>query len=268
VHNYALVPPIRNKKKQDKLEIDPETHPLMKPYREQSNGNPVMVSFGHRPKSASRTFHPGTMRIRLGHGEIADTAAAEGKNGIGLPPSVLAQLLRAPRIPRPGEELAEDGEPGGGELHDPNGLFLPNDQLFGKSQSAPTLGAKSSNRRGMASSWQDGDGQVGPSMSGLVIGEGSSDFLEGGGDDVCRRSTGGRLKGGTGKKKQSSGAVDHPKEWKRDFHIIEKQSNAVFELRKSGIAETKLMPLKDRLTRCDHIPHTTPYHTIPYHIGQ
>lgn len=254
VHNYALVPPIRNKKKEGKIEIDPETHPLMKPYREQSNGNPVMVSFGHRPKSASRTFHPGTMRIRLGHGEIAGTAA-EGKNGIGLPPSVLAQLLHAPHIPRPGEEL--DDEPGMGRheegtLHDPNDLFLPSDQLFGKSQSAPSLGAKSSSKRTMSNSWQYGDGQGSLSMSGLVVGEGSTGYVggnSGGFDEPFGSSPQGRRKGQGKEKGLPSGVVEHPVEWKRDFHVIEKPSNVVFELRKSGIAETKLMPLKDRLTR-------------------
>ncbi|CAE7763198.1 unnamed protein product, partial [Symbiodinium microadriaticum] len=43
--------------------------------------------------------------------------------------------------------------------------------------------------------------------------------------------------------------VENREEWVRDFHIMEKRSNEVFELRKSGIAETKLMPLKDRLAR-------------------
>jgi hypothetical protein len=37
--------------------------------------------------------------------------------------------------------------------------------------------------------------------------------------------------------------------WNNHFHVIEKHSNENFELRKSGIAELKLMPLKERLTR-------------------
>ena len=44
-------------------------------------------------------------------------------------------------------------------------------------------------------------------------------------------------------------AIKDRDEWVRDFHVIDRPSNEVFELRKSGIAETKLMPLKDRLAR-------------------
>ena len=29
------------------------------------------MNFGHRPRSANRTFHPATMKIKLDHGEIA-----------------------------------------------------------------------------------------------------------------------------------------------------------------------------------------------------
>ena len=161
VHNYALVPPIRKKGMEEAIPIDPETHPVMQPYREQSNRNPVMVSFGHRPRSASRTFHPSTMRIRLGHGEIADTSSAEGKNGIGLPPSVLAQILHAPRVPRPGEEL-EELEANGGDVEedrpDPHGLFLSKDELFGKACSAPARDTRggAEGEIGRSGTWQEG----------------------------------------------------------------------------------------------------------------
>jgi hypothetical protein len=131
VHNYTLVPPILSQV-HEKIAIDPDTHPLMKPYREQSNTNPVMCSFGHRPKSASRTFHPGTMKIRLAKGELAQPAG-NGRNGFGLPPSVLLKLLHAPKIHHPGEEdqetVEEQGE-GTNSLYDPHNLFLSNDQIF------------------------------------------------------------------------------------------------------------------------------------------
>jgi hypothetical protein len=145
VHNYTLVPPLLSHSSyHEKNDIDPDTHPLMKPYREQSNTNPVMCSFGHRPKSASRTFHPGTMKIRLSKGEIAQPAV-NGRNGFGLPPSVLLKLLHAPKIHHPGEEYQEEGgdEEGGGgvegdgtmSLYDPHHLFLSNDQIFNDGQS-------------------------------------------------------------------------------------------------------------------------------------
>jgi hypothetical protein len=137
VHNYTLVPPIStgatSKSSSHEL-IDPDTHPLMKPYREQSNTNPVMCSFGHRPKSASRTFHPGTMKIRLAKGEIAQPAK-NGKNGFGLPPSILSKLLHAPKIHHPGEEYQDDDTAIGGvtaenTLLDPHNLFLSNDEIL------------------------------------------------------------------------------------------------------------------------------------------
>lgn len=239
VHNYALVPPIRKKNTEEKVEIDPETHPLMKPYREQTNRNPVMVTFGHRPKSASRTFHPGTMRIRLGRGEIADTAAAGGKNGIGLPPSVLSQLLHAPPVPRPGEELQDDEDGGNAanrDLQDPNGLFLPADQLFGD----PSLGQSQSRSSTGGLGLGVGERGLGESTYG-ADGFGETEM----GGQNTRELT--RQKKQT-RREQKKEAV-HDQDWNNHFHVMDKLSNEVFELRKSGIAETKLMPLKDRLKR-------------------
>ncbi len=131
VHNYTLVPPIVGRNTEP-IEIDPDTHPLMKPYREQSNTNPVMCSFGHRPKSASRTFHPGTMKIRLRKGEVVQPNGG-GKNGFGLPPSVLSKLLHAPKIYHPGEEFEDPKEEK--TLADPHNLFLSNEELFETSPS-------------------------------------------------------------------------------------------------------------------------------------
>ena len=60
VHTYALIPPINDStiSANQNQSIDPETNPVMKPYRDQINRKPIMASFGHRPRSASRTFHP------------------------------------------------------------------------------------------------------------------------------------------------------------------------------------------------------------------
>jgi hypothetical protein len=38
-------------------------------------------------------------------------------------------------------------------------------------------------------------------------------------------------------------------EWDDHFHQIQQKSNFKFEIRKSGIAENKVRPLKERLTR-------------------
>jgi len=65
IHTYAIVAPIRvdnNIKTTDTL--DPDTYPLVKPYRKETNRKPKAISYGHRPSSANRTFHPGTMKVR------------------------------------------------------------------------------------------------------------------------------------------------------------------------------------------------------------
>lgn len=104
MYNYTLVPPLPGDEdrfekngKNDKENFDPHAHPTLRPYALESNLKPVVASFGHRPKSASRVFHPSTMKIRLKHGEIIDNY--ENKTGFGLPVSVLARLLHAPRLP-------------------------------------------------------------------------------------------------------------------------------------------------------------------------
>jgi hypothetical protein len=131
VHNYTLVPPVSQPK--EAMSTDPDTHPLMKPYREQTNRNPIMCSFGHRPKSASRTFHPGTMKVRMKKGEVA--AVNPSGNGFGLPPYVLAKILNAPKLNAP-NTLGTDSDIDTNakrleERSDPNGLFLSHEELFG-----------------------------------------------------------------------------------------------------------------------------------------
>ncbi len=65
--------------------------------REQTNRAPTMSSFGHRPTSASRTFHPATMKVLLKKGEIAKPNA-NGSNGFGLTPSILSKILQTPKL--------------------------------------------------------------------------------------------------------------------------------------------------------------------------
>lgn len=104
VHNYTIVAPVRThdaKKAYEKLE--PETNPRVRPYAQEAKLKPVLCSFGHRPRSASRTFHPATMKFRLKHGEIAHGGDNVLKTGFGLPVSVLAQVLHAPKLYHPSE---------------------------------------------------------------------------------------------------------------------------------------------------------------------
>jgi hypothetical protein len=104
VHNYTSVAPIRRaEEKQTRELLEPETNPRVRPYAQEAKQKPVLCSFGHRPRSASRTFHPATMKFRLQHGEIARGGDNIHKTGFGLPVSVLKQVLNAPKIYRPGE---------------------------------------------------------------------------------------------------------------------------------------------------------------------
>jgi hypothetical protein len=109
VHNYTIVAPPRAKAVEgnassDADDMDAETHPLMAPYAREAKSKPKIVSFGHRPRSASRTFHAATMRMKLRHQEVAKHT---GKSGFGLPVAVLAKVLRAPKIFSEEEQLAQ-----------------------------------------------------------------------------------------------------------------------------------------------------------------
>lgn len=104
VHNYTIVAPIKTHDEKQKRDIlEPETNPRVRPYAQEAKFKPVLCSFGHRPRSASRTFHPATMKFRLKHGEIARGGDNVHKTGFGLPVSVLKQVLKAPKLYRPGE---------------------------------------------------------------------------------------------------------------------------------------------------------------------
>jgi len=118
IHTYALIPPPRLKGETIPLDADPETNPFVKTYAKETKKKPHMVSYGHRPSSASRTFNPGTMKIRMKHNEVA-RAPAEGKFAFGLPVGILSKLLKAPHIDGPGAHNDDHEGHGsvGGESH-------------------------------------------------------------------------------------------------------------------------------------------------------
>lgn len=127
VYNYALVPPPRQKfdDEEEVQKIDPELHPKLKPYASEAKMKPIICSFGHRPKSASRTFHPATMKFRLRHSEIAKITS-NTQTGFGLPVAVLAKVLHAPQIrpPSAAENFVDDtiSEPTLGSYHNRNAI--------------------------------------------------------------------------------------------------------------------------------------------------
>jgi hypothetical protein len=137
VHNYTMIAPPREIMpllRSDIENLDPETNPRMKPYANEAKSKPTLVSFGHRPRSASRTFHPATMKFRLKHGEIASDT---NKTGFGLPVAILSQILHAPKISLPGTNTDEHDEEEEDDFHmkrqmgggqDFNDLFFSPDQ--------------------------------------------------------------------------------------------------------------------------------------------
>ena len=109
----GLLPPPRRARGRRRV-LDPDTLPLLEPYRSEALARPAARSFGHRPASASRTFHPASMQVRLRHGEIA-TAPGPEASGFGLPASTLAALLSADPPTRADSAL----DPSDGENPDP-----------------------------------------------------------------------------------------------------------------------------------------------------
>lgn len=110
IHNYTIIPPPRLEEDRQlfrKEPLEPETNPSVRAYAQESKLKPVMCSFGHRPRSASRTFHPATMRFRLKHGQILPSVTG-GRTGVGLPVAVLKQVLHAPKIAHNLAETMED----------------------------------------------------------------------------------------------------------------------------------------------------------------
>lgn len=150
IHNFTIVAPPKfithPNGKMDHEKLEPETNPRVKPYAEESKSKPIMCSFGHRPSSASRTFHPATMKFRLKHGEILPStddsvasSSAGGKKGkkkvkkesiagghqhhsVGLPVAVLAKVLHAGPVGQSLEQLMSRPNTGDKEKqgHSPN----------------------------------------------------------------------------------------------------------------------------------------------------
>jgi hypothetical protein len=111
IHNYTIIPPPRSitnpSGKAPREKLEPETNPRVRAYASESKAKPVLMSFGHRPRSASRTFHPSTMKFRLKAGEILPTTSSN-KMSVGLPVAVLDKVLHAPPITKLDELISEN----------------------------------------------------------------------------------------------------------------------------------------------------------------
>lgn len=129
MNDYVITAPPRSEFEIFEPEVDADTNPHFKAYAKETKNNPVIVSFGHRPRSASRTFNPATMRFRMRHSEMVKAPGA-GKYGFGLPVGILAKILKAPKIEHFGANQSLDREDDGSLPSlppDPHDLFsLPN----------------------------------------------------------------------------------------------------------------------------------------------
>lgn len=226
VNSYAMIPPVRSKDKASVQEVfDPETHPLVKPYRLESQRKPIMCSFGHRPKSASRTFFPATMKVRLDHNEIAP-AGNTGKTGVGLSVAVLAKILHAPKLPYPNQledEVEEDLSPSVGDLHMDFDTFDSLDEKVGNvTDMYAALSAVKSNNSTNKS-------KKGPVRQGSMSSVTSSVL-----NDISYTS-------------KPAGIIDDRPAWSDNFNIPYNPKE-VYALKASGINNVKL-PLNERLNR-------------------
>jgi len=147
VNTYVITAPPRSLEDKPEDISDPDTNPHFKAYAKETKKKPIIVSFGHRPRSASRTFNPATMRFRMRHGEMVKTSS-EGQYGFGLPVGVLAKILKAPKISNNGTFGAQGGgdddasmeDAAAASRYDPHDLFsLPGSPNGGLEDSVSEL---------------------------------------------------------------------------------------------------------------------------------
>ena len=88
--NTYYYPNETNKSRSNKKNVNPYMHPSIKVYEKECSYNVKDVSFGHRKHSASRLFHPATMKVHLKHSECVDSPLPY----IGIPADDLSMLMR------------------------------------------------------------------------------------------------------------------------------------------------------------------------------
>ena len=185
-----------------------------------------MCSFGHRPKSASRTFYPATMKVRLEHGEVAPVQAG-GKTGVGLSVATLGKLLHAPRLLYPNQleaDVEEEEERKRFEMgYDLDDTSLQTSDTFG---TGPNSQPQSQSQRRTAKTGSKKKPAMSKQSSTVSI------F-----DDDSVYST----------------LPQDPKKarpvWDEGFHNIPANPVALYALKSSGGMNNPNLPLADRLHR-------------------
>ncbi|RYH27226.1 hypothetical protein EON65_13770 [archaeon] len=175
VHNYTIVAPPKQviNDSHSKEILDPETNPRVRSYAVEAKQKPVLCSFGHRPSSASRTFHPATMKLKLRHGAIVP-ALDPHRTTVGLPVAVLKKVISAPPIVNVLEEArmasqppspsdtpinSKPGSPINGQRSSYNDLFLSKeeqDSLFSGTSGRQRLTPIQKGGGGSQATWVSG----------------------------------------------------------------------------------------------------------------
>lgn len=237
--HYAIVAPPRKPNEVVIEEMDPDTHPLMRPYAKEANKKPTMCSFGHRPTSASRTFHPATMNVRLKHNQVAKAHSDPNKTGFGIPVAVLSKILYAPRIPKSLFEDSEEQTQITKNTLDPHGLF-------GDPIGEPPATSSSFDFDNTA------DNNILRSNSAKSMSNLNNNSLnkaswvsQNTGSQITKKS-----KKSKGKNKSSKLApMSQYPEWDDGFHNIILSAKEKFAIKRSGMNMKSDLPLQERMNR-------------------
>jgi hypothetical protein len=244
-HTYTLVPPVVRPGTHEVEEpVDPETHPLFRPYAVEAHQKPVVRSFGHRPSSASRTFNPATMKVRLRHGSVARQEKPAHATGFGIPVAVLTQVLKAPALPRPGDVddtlLAPSTAPG--PLSDTHGLFPSEEEMAG-------LGIRRNHSAAAALPTVTGrTAPTDPHAHRSTSPFGSPGSPESRQTAVASTVTG-RSRSRAGKAPPGHGKENTRPEWEQSFFKIDVKASDVYKLKQSGINVKGNFTIAERLNR-------------------
>lgn len=251
---YTLMPPITVKgSKRENEPVDPETHPLFRPYALEAHAKPTIQSFGHRPGSASRTFNPATMKIRLRHGAVAKQEKPQQACGFGIPVAVLTKVLKAPDLPRPGDEIPprpgdEIPPPTGtgmagsssGMFSDPNNLFPTTEEMTSMGMHATDTMAnarKSSSAPHIRMTYPDS-----PTRS---VTAGGCGYSPGSPGNQSRQTVLSGISQATRRKPPDADTA----KWNDGFQVIHEKANDKYKLRCSGIELKSNLTLTERLNR-------------------
>jgi len=256
INTYVITAPPRSVDDEPEDIHDPDTNPHFKSYAKETKKKPQIMSFGHRPRSASRTFNPSTMRFRMRHGEMIK-AGRDGQYGFGLPVGILAKILKAPKI---GENMFNPAQTPAGppsveaesSRHDPHDLFsMPDERPEGFKGEAAFESASELQESSIGmESW------ISPTQQSLDIGKvrpGS------------KRSKGAKDKGGISQhvKTGGGGAIDgddmtvnsqhynkelHDKPWDSAHHNVRLSHKELYNIKKS-VMPNQPITLTERMTR-------------------